>query len=175
MRTTDFSHDFTASRQAEGNPVVRAALRDAFPAALQVHRAHQQNDQLGIDVWLEYPGARMFGVDLKIRRTDYAARRGAPMDVVLELTFGDAPGWAMRPTKAEGYLFVALDTGRAAAFAADAVRRTLAHNLPDWSGRFQIIETSTEAFNGGAPITSRAIIVPSDVLTAACEQVKELA
>lgn len=175
MRTTTFGDDFDASRRAENHPTVIAAVRDAFPGALQVHRAHKQNDQLGIDVWLEYPGARMYGVDLKIRRIDYAARRGAPMDIVLELTFGDAPGWAMRPTKADGYLFVALDTGRAAAFAADALGLALLHNLPDWSGRFQIIETATEAFNGGAPITSRAIIVPSDVLTAACEQVKELA
>jgi hypothetical protein len=171
--SSDFYNDFAASRQAENHPTVVAALRDAFPAALQVHRAHQQNDQLGVDVFLEYSGARMYRVDLKIRRIDYAARRGAQMDIVLELTFGDAPGWAMRTTKAEGYLFVCMDTGRSAAFAAEAVRLALEHNLPDWSSRFKVIETETKAFNGGPPIISKAIIVPSDVLTAACEEVRE--
>lgn len=172
MRITTFGDDFAASRRAEKNPVVIAALRDCFPAALQVHRAHQQNDQVGVDVWLEYPGARMFSVDLKLRKTDYAARRGAPLDIVLEISFGDEPGWATKPTKAQGYLFVCLDTGRAAAFAAEAVRLALEQNLADWSSRFKTIETATSAFDGGAPIISKALIVPVDVLTAACEQVK---
>ena len=175
MHTSDFNSDFTASRQAEKNPVVIAALRDAFPGALAVHRAHQQNDQIGIDVWLEYPGARMAGVDLKIRRIDYAARRGAPMDVVLEISFGDQPGWATKPTKTDGYLFVCLDTGRAAAFNADVVRLALAYNLADWTGRFKVIETATTAVDGGDPIISMALIIPSDVLTAACLRCKEAA
>jgi hypothetical protein len=172
IKITKFGADFDASRRAEKNPVVIAALRDCFPAALQVHRAHQQNDQLGIDVWIEYPGARMYSVDLKLRKTDYAARRGAPLDIVLEISFGDGPGWATKPTKAQGYLFVCLDTGRAAAFAAEAVCLALEQNLADWSSRFKIIETATEAFDGGAPIISKAIIVPVDVLTEACEKVR---
>jgi hypothetical protein len=173
-KITSFGADFDASRSAEKHPTVIAALRDAFPGALNFHRAHQQSDQLGVDIWLEYP-ARMYGVDLKIRGIDYAARRGAPMDVVLEISFGDQPGWATKPTKTDGYLFVCLDTGRAAAFAADVVRLVLAHNLADWTGRFKVIETATTAFDGGDPITSRAIIIPSDVLTAACLRCKEAA
>lgn len=170
--SSNFFDDFAASRRAEKNPVVIAAIRDAFPGALQFHRAHQQNDQAGVDLFLEYPGARMYRIDLKIRKIDYAARRGAPLDVVLELTFGDGPGWAMRPTKAEGYLFVALDTGRCAAFAAEVVRFVLERNLPDWSQRFKTIETETAAFDGGPPIPSKAIIIPADVLTAACEEAR---
>lgn len=172
MRTTNFGDDFAASRNAENHPSVAAALRDCFPAALQVHRAHKQNDQLGIDVFLEYPGGRMYPIDYKIRRVDYAARRGAPMDILLEISFGDKPGWALKPTKAQGFLFVCLDTGRAAAFAAEAVRLALERNLPDWSSSFKTIDTATSAFDGGEPIISKALIVPADALTAACEQVR---
>lgn len=171
-RITSFGADYDASRRAEKHPAVIAALRDCFPAALQIHRAHQQNDQLGVDVWLEYPGARMCRVDLKIRKDDYGARRGAPMDVLLEISFGDQPGWAMKETKADAYLFVCTDTGRAAAFSAKCVRLAVERNLTDWSARFKTIETATSAFDGGAPIISKALIVPADVLTAACEQVR---
>lgn len=172
-KITRFGTDFDASRLAEKHSTVTAALRDCFPGALQSHRAHPQNDQLGVDVWLEYPGARMVRVDLKIRKTDYGARHGAPLDIVLEITFGDKPGWAMKETKADGYLFVCTDTGRAAAFSAKLLRLALEHNLADWSQRFQTIETASEAFNGGDPIISKALVVPANVLTAACEQFRE--
>ena len=97
------------------------------------------------------------------------------MDGVLESSFGDQPGWSTKPTKTDGYLFVCLDTGRAAAFTADAMRLALAHNLADWTDRFKVIETAAIAFDGGDPITSLAIIIPSDVLTAACLRCKDAA
>jgi hypothetical protein len=168
VTVTDFKRDLAAAMDAESNPLVQAAIRQWFPRCLAVHRAHKENDCLGVDVWVEQPLARMTAVDLKIRSIDYGARQSRPMDAALEISYGKAPGWAMKSTATDVYLFVCIDTGRSAAFHADRLRDALAFNLDEWRGRFKTLTTMTASYSGKA-VESKAICIPVDVLTAACQ------
>lgn len=172
---TDFQQDLAKSVAAEDNLAVQAAIRQCFPDCLKTHRAHQQNDRLGVDVWIERPMAVMTPVDLKIRSVDYGWwRNRRPMDAALELSFGDGPGWARRNTAAAQYLFVCTDTGRSAAFNARELREALKWNLDAWSRRFKVIMTLTKSWHG-EPVESQALCVPVDVLDDACAEVRGVA
>lgn len=168
MKVTNFKQDLFAAMDAENNPLVQAAIREWFPQCLAVHRAHKENDCLGVDLWVEQPMARMTAVDLKIRAVDYGAMRSRPMDAVLELSYGNAPGWAMKSTATDVYLFVCTDTGRSAAFKAARLRDALAFNFDEWRRRFKTLTTMTASYSGSA-VESKAICVPVDVLAEACE------
>lgn len=170
-RVTDFKKDLLAAMDAEKNPLVQAAIRKWFPDCLAVHRAHKANDCLGIDVWIERPLARMVGVDLKIRSVDYGWKESKPMDVALEIDYGNAPGWAMKSTATDTYLFVCNDTGRSAAFKADELREALEQNLVSWARRYKTLTTKTASY-AGDPVESRAICIPADVLKSACQSVR---
>ena len=167
-KVTDFRRDLAASMDAERNPLVLAAIRQWFPRHLAVHRAHKENDCLGVDVWVEQPMARMTAVDLKIRSVDYASKQSQPMDVVLEISYGNGPGWARKSTATDVYLFVCTDTGRSAAFDAGPLREALEINLDDWRGRYKVLTTQTGSY-AGDPVQSTAICIPCDVLEAACQ------
>lgn len=171
MKVTDFRQDLLAAMDAENNPLVQAAIRKWFPDCLAVHRAHKANDCLGIDVWIERPLARMTGVDLKIRSVDYGWKQSKPMDVALEINYGGAPGWAMKSTATDTYLFVCTDTGRSAAFKADELREALEQNLGEWMGRYKTLTTRTASYSG-EPVASQAICIPADVLKSACQSVR---
>lgn len=168
VKVTDFRRDLAASMDAERNPLVLAAIRQWFPRHLAVHRAHKENDYLGVDVWIEQPMARMTAVDLKIRSVDYAAKKSQPMDVALEISYGSGPGWALKATATETYLFVCTDTGRSAAFDADRLREALEINLDSWRGRYRTLTTKTASYSG-EPVESTAICIPANVLAAACQ------
>ncbi len=167
-KVTDFRRDLAASMDAESNPLVLAAIRQWFPDCLKVHRAHKENDCLGIDVWVERPMAKMVGVDLKIRNVDFAWKQSQPMDVVLELSYGNRPGWAMKSTATQTYLFVCIDTGRSAAFDAGPMREALENNLDNWRRKYKMLTTRTGSYAGGT-VDSVAICIPCDVLEAACQ------
>jgi hypothetical protein len=166
-KVTDFRRDLAASMDAERNPLVLAAIRQWFPRHLAVHRAHKENDYLGVDVWVEQPMARMTAVDLKIRSIDYAWKKSQPMDVALEINYGNGPGWAVKSTATDVYLFVCTDTGRSAAFDAGPMREALEINLDLWRGKYKMLTTWTGSY-AGEPVQSTALCVPSDVLEAAC-------
>jgi hypothetical protein len=166
----NFHQDLAASLAAEEHPAVLAAFATCFPDALKIHRAHPENDQLGVDAWVEYPGARMVRVDLKIRKTDFGLRTGGHVDCVLEISVGDRPGWAMKSSKTDVYMFVFLDSGRAVAFGAADVRQALKVHRADWMKRFKVVRPPTDFGNGRSAVSSLAIAVPADVLQAAIQQ-----
>lgn len=162
---TNFHADLRAATEAEGHPKVLAAIRECFPNALAVYRAHKENDILGVDIWIEQKLGVMAACDLKIRSVDYGAMRGKALDVVLEISFGGEPGWALKANRTDVYLFVCLDTGRAAAFKAIDLREVLAGNLHTWQTQYKPIVTKTASRSGY--VTSEALAVPVDVLATA--------
>jgi hypothetical protein len=113
----------------------------------------------------------MVGVDLKIRSVDYGWKQSRSMDVALEINYGGAPGWAMKSTATDAYLFVCTDTGRSAAFKADELREALEQNLMEWTRRYKTLMTRTASYSG-EPIASQAICIPADVLKSACQSVR---
>lgn len=166
----DFHQDLANSLDDETHPAVLAALPACFPGLLRVHRAHPENDLLGVDLWLEFAGAYTRRLDIKARKTDFGLLCGGPIDCVLEISVGDRPGWAVKESKTDFYLFVCLDSGRAVAFAAADVRQALKVHRADWMKRFKNVRPATDFGNGRSAVSSLAIAVPADVLQAAIQQ-----
>jgi hypothetical protein len=167
---TSFVKDLAASELAEKNPLVRKAINSHFPDCLAIHPAHQENDKLGVDAWVERRRAVMTPIDVKLRARDYGHQYGRPLDVAVEISFGNGPGWALKQGSAEYVVVVATDTGRSAAFRADELRRALVMNQDAWTATYKTTTTLTAAFNGGADIPSQVVFVPVTVLAAACAQ-----
>lgn len=168
-KATDFHRDLAASIDAESHPAVLAAIKRLFPHSLAVHRAHPENDMLGVDSWIEQKFGVMTAVDFKIRSVDYGARRGKPMDAALEISYGSSYGWATKigATPTDEYLFVCTDTGRAATFNAADLRTVTMQHLDEWKSKYKVLTTRTAAQYGGKAIESVAIAVPVDVLASA--------
>lgn len=171
VRITDFRADLAQSKLDENDPDIVSALRKWFPDFLQAHPAHPENDRLGIDRIIERRGGKLTGVDLKIRDEDFGAKRGRPMDCALELTYGHGPGWAMRSTAAQAYLFYCKDTKRSAAFRAGELHAALQANLKEWQAQFKVLTTKTHGKHGRI-VESTCVCVPEDVLRAACLAVR---
>lgn len=169
QKITSFHKDLATSIEAESHPTVLQAISRCFPHALAVHRAHPQNDILGVDFWIEQRLGQMKACDVKIRTVDYGYRYGKPQDAVLETNYGDGYGWALKSNRTDVYLFVCTDTGRAAAFDAIKLRMALECNLHAWQTQYKMLTTYT-ASGKGQPIPSRAIAVPVDVLQAAIDR-----
>ena len=172
QNVTDFHADLKAATAAEGHPAVLAAIRARFPNSLAVYRAHKENDLLGVDIWIEQKLGVITACDLKIRSIDYGAIRGRALDAVLEISYGNNDGWALKSGRTDAYLFVCLDTGRSAAFKADDLRAALTANLSIWRTQYKPIFTKTSS--GRGYIESEAIAVPVDVLAAAIKEGRSL-
>lgn len=170
----DFQQDLAESLVAESHPTVRAALKACYPDLLKVHRAHQDNDLLGVDFVLERKCAHLTRCDVKIRKLDYGARRGAPLDVVVEISVGGRPGWAMKETMADSIMFVYMDSGRSIAFDAKGLRMATIANHRAWLQQYPRVGPSTNFGFGRSAVPSVAVAVPADVLQAAINDLQAL-
>lgn len=166
--THDFDRDFCFSTTDAAHGLVRQACHRLVVNCRGVSRASPADDKRGVDYWVITPQGRL-GLDLKLRRDDYGARRGAAMDCVIELDSHGTGGWLLKANGADLILFATIDTRRVALFPTAKLRTAVLLNLSRWTGAGQVKEITTTSVRHQSVWTSRAVIVPADLLEAAID------
>lgn len=164
-KITDFAKDLADSLEATDSHLVWEAIKQHFPSALQTHKCHEKNDRLGADILLEMEGGEVARIDLKTRKKDFSHGKRSDIDIALEITYGSKPGWAIKPSIADYFLFVCMDTGRSACFPASQLQRATIRNGDAWLDRCKSLVTRTAGHYGA--ISSQAVVVPSHIVAEA--------
>jgi hypothetical protein len=166
--THDFDQDFAFSVTGDAHALVRRACHRLIAGCRGVARATAADDRRGVDYWVITERGRI-GLDLKLRRQDYGALRGLPMDCVVELESHGTTGWLLKAGGAELILFATADTHRVALFPAVKLRTAVMLNLARWIRSGAAKEISTESTRGGSGWSSRAVVIPADLLEIAID------
>ena len=168
--THDFDDDFSFSTTSSADALVRKACHRLVCDCCGVTRATPAEDRRGVDYWVSTPHGRI-GLDLKLRRKDYGAARGGPLDCVIELDSHGTGGWLLKAEGGAGLiLFACQDTQRVALFDAKQMRTAVLLNLSRWIADGRVRELTTESQRAGRLWTSRAIVVSADLLTQAIDR-----
>ena len=170
--THDFDQDFKFSASNEADALVRRACHRLIEDCCGVTRATRNEDRRGVDYWVSTPHGRI-GLDLKLRRKDYGASRCAGMDCVVELESHGTGGWLLKAGGAALILFACSDSNRVALFRAKQLRTAILLNLSRWMADGRAREIETNSHRGGQQWTSRAVIIPGDLLTVAIERLDD--
>lgn len=166
--THDFDDDFAFSATCDAHALVRRACHRLIANCRGVTRATAADDRRGVDYWVITSAARL-GLDLKLRRKDYGARAGGALDCVIELESHGTSGWLLKAGGADLILFATADTHRVALFEARKLRTAVMLHLSRWIASGQVKEITTESARGGKYWTSRAIVVPADLIDRAID------
>src|SRR5690349_8219541 len=92
----DFYVDFRFASSASADALVRQACFRHVVACCGVLRATPAEDRRGVDYWVVTSRGRT-GLDLKLRRRDYAQGRTPTIDCVIELDGHGSCGWLLKP------------------------------------------------------------------------------
>lgn len=133
MGVRNFGVDLAMSDRPEIVAAITAACHSHFPELLSVHRAHKENDKLGVDYWLEFPNGKIETLDAKVRQDDYETR-GDDRTACLELianTRTKKPGWAVDQTKRTDWImFFCAETRRSVFYNFRELRAAVVARLP---------------------------------------------
>ena len=166
--TSDFDKDFDFAASAAADALVRRACYRLVADCCGVARATPDEDRRGVDYWVTTPRGRV-GLDLKLRRKDYGARRGGAIDCVIELDSHGTSGWLLKAGGASLILVACQDTNRFALFNATQLRTAVLSNLGRWLADGRALEIETRTARDGNNWTSGAIVVSSDLLIQAID------
>lgn len=172
-KITDFANDLAFSHAATETELVWNAVKTHFPSALQIHKCHLENDKRGADIYVELIGGDAVLVDIKVRRKDFSFGKRNDIDVAVELTYNDGPGWACKETIAERFLIVCSDTGRSACFDAGMFQAAVARHAEHWCQQFRVLENFTGGF--GRLASSTSVIVPEGIIAQAIRHLDDWA
>ncbi len=167
--THDFDIDFNFSTTVAADALVRRACHRLVIGCCGVTRATPAEDRRGTDYWVITDRGRI-GLDLKLRRRDYGAERGRPIDCVVELDGHGSSGWLTKPTAAALILFACIDTHRVALFDTRQLQVAVMHNLSRWIASGRAREIATDSTRHGCAWTNRAVIIDGELLTAAIDR-----
>lgn len=167
--THDFDDDFNFSTSDAADALVRRACHRLLPDCCGITRASAADDRRGVDYWIRTPSGRL-GLDLKLRRRDYSAHRGASIDCVIELDGHGNAGWLLKSGGADLILFATQDTHRIALFRSVDLRTAVLLNLSRWLADGRAKEISTESTRDGRIWHNRAVIVNAETLAAAIDR-----
>lgn len=138
MTVTNFNNDLAMSDRPEVVAAVKAACHRQFPELLSVTKAHKENDMIGVDYWMEFPGGRVEALDAKIRKLDYSVEapgrvcddRTACLELLANVGTGKA-GWTVDPTKRTDWvLFYYIESGKRVFYHARELRAAVVAYLP---------------------------------------------
>lgn len=170
--THDFDNDFAFSARESTHALVRRVCFRLIPNCCGVARASVADDRRGVDYWVSLPHGRR-GLDLKLRRKDFGARNGKALDCVIELDSHGQSGWLMKPSGADLILFMMDDTHRVALFETVKLRTAVLLNLSRWLASGAAREIVTESSRGEARWTSKAVIIPADLIESAIDRLQD--
>ena len=170
--THDFDKDFKFSESPDADALVRRACHRLVPGCCGVTRATPAEDRRGTDYWITTARGRI-GLDLKLRRKDYGAARGAAMDCVIELDGHGSSGWLMKPSAASLVMFACADTHRVAVFETRHVQTAVMQNLSRWIANRSATELTTDSGRNGRTWKNYAVIVSAELLTEAIDRLQQ--
>ena len=163
-----FNDDFRFSDTPAAYDLVIRACKAELPDCIGVKRASHAEDKAGVDFWAHMPDGSRIGVDLKLRRKDYGAQYGKPLDCVVELDCAGLHGWLNKAGGAELILFAASDTGRYFLVAANDLRVAVITGLPRWiaAGKVHELQTTSKWDKGQdeRQWQSKAVAIGSDLI-----------
>jgi hypothetical protein len=166
--THDFGNDFRFASTPVADAIVRRACHRLVVNCCGVTRATPQEDRDGVDYWVITPLGRA-GLDLKLRRKDFAARLSA-IDCVLELDGHGNCGWMLKPGGAHLILFACSDTHRVALFEKTKLQTAVMLNLSRWLADGRAKEITTTSDREGRSWKNRAVVVSAELLTQAIDR-----
>lgn len=130
---------------------VKMILTANIPGALNVFKAHEQNDRRGVDWWVEVPNTRFLAVDAKVRDQDWAPK--GHDDLALEtwsVVEKQIPGWTRSEEKACDYvLWLWKDTGRFCLVPFQMLCKVFQLNWMEWSRKYKTARQFTPRSDGG--------------------------
>lgn len=170
--THDFDDDFKFSSTSAADALVRRACHRLVIGCCGVVRATPAEDRRGTDYWVTTPHGRV-GLDLKLRRKDYGAKHGGPIDCVIELDGHGNSGWLMKPSAATLILFACIDTQRVALFHTRDLQTVVVQNLSRWLVNGGAKDIDTHSTKDGRKWVNRAVIISGDLLTAAIDRLHD--
>ena len=170
--THDFDKDFDFSSSAQADALVRRACHRLVVDCCGVTRASAAEDRRGVDYWVS-TSRRRVGLDLKLRRRDFGAERGRPIDCVIELDGHGSSGWLMKPSPAALVLFACIDTHRVALFEMRLLQTVVVQNLGRWIANGSAKDITTNSTRNGRTWANRAVIVSGDLLTSAIDRLRD--
>lgn len=170
--THDFDNDFNFSSTPSADALVRRACHRFVIGCCGVVRASPAEDRRGTDYWITTAHGRI-GLDLKLRRKDYGAERGRPIDCVIELDGHGSSGWLMKPSAAELIMFACGDTHRVALFNTRDLQTVVVQHLSRWIANGSARDIATQSTRNGRTWTNRAVIVSGELLTAAIDRLHD--
>ena len=144
-----------------------------FPGAVRVAQACEADDRNGVDYWVYFSNGRRIGVDVKLRRPDWAANMCNPKDdLTLEawsVVEKRIPGWTRNIDKHCDYiLFFWPDTGR---WCLLPFRPLCAVFLTHWREWRRTYETNVSTNRKGSlEWHSEAVFVPRMLVLGLIEQ-----
>ena len=113
-RAYAFNDRLRMSQGQSENASVQSIILANIPGAVAVHSAHESNDRMGTDWWVETRGGSFLSVDAKVRSEDWASK--GHDDLALEtwsVVEAGQVGWTRDPAKRTDYvLWLWTDTGR---------------------------------------------------------------
>ena len=163
-----FIEDFRFSDTPAAYELVSMACKNDLPDCIGLKRASYAEDRQGVDFWAHMSDGTRVGIDLKLRRKDYGARFGKPLDCVVELDCAGSHGWLNKAGGAQLILFAASDTGRYFLVEADKLRAAVITGLPRWIAAGQVHEMQTTSTwnkgQGGNQWQSNAVAISSELI-----------
>jgi hypothetical protein len=144
-----------------------------FPDVVGVVQTNERDDRSGVDFWVQLGNGCRVGVDLKLRRPDWAADELNPKDDLTLETWSVVdkriPGWTRDPQKKCDYiLFFWPDTGR---WCMIPFRPLLSVFLEHWRDWRKIYETNVSINSRGSlRWRSEAVFVPRCVVLGLIEE-----
>lgn len=144
---------------------VETLLLKIIPGAVAVHPAHQSNDRLGTDYWVEHRRGTHLSVDVKIRTTDWAARPEPQRadDLALEtwsVVEAGKVGWTRDVSKRTDFvLWLWADTGRWCLMPFPLLCKAFSDHWEQWSDRYGTRRQYTPGYRG---YHSECVFVPRD-------------
>ena len=128
----DFNADKAMSDQPDVVESIKSACHAHWPELLSITRAHNLNDRLGCDYWLEFPGG-MESLDVKVRQTDYGLH-GDDRIICLELESNVGTGkvgWTLDPAKLTDWIaFHYIESNKTFFYHARELRAAVVRFLP---------------------------------------------
>lgn len=170
--THDFDTDFVFSNGNYADALVRQACQRLVIDCCGVTRATAAEDRRGVDYWIATPRGRI-GLDLKLRRKDYGAGRGAGIDCVVEIDSHGTAGWLLKAGGADLILFANADTHRCAMFYTKQLRTAVLLNMARWVADGRAKEIATSSSRGNSQWSSRAIVVSAELIEQAINRLDD--
>jgi hypothetical protein len=162
MREFDFSERLAFSEGNSGARSIAEILVSAIPGALSAHRAHKENDRLGIDWFVEMPNGKLLSVDTKVRSDDWAIRGKDDLALEIWSVCGKKIGWTLDNSKATDYVFwLWTSTGRWALLPFPLLCGAAMANMGAWQSAYPCFRQSSGTW------TSECVFVPRKEVWAA--------